>query len=142
MLNHDRPNWAPLLIIQKRHKTMTKIFIELPLELGCVTCTGIIGTCNCLEVSVSHEDSAISHPHDQDYLSLRVGKGSEVELQQALAIWWLTYANESEKRSNAWSRSKKDQEVILKLLTFKHNTRTVFTSRTPPERDHHGYTRS
>ena len=38
-----------------------------------------------LEVSVSHEDSAISHPRDQDYLSLRVGKGSGVELQQALA---------------------------------------------------------
>ena len=38
-----------------------------------------------LEVSVSHGDSAISHPHDQDYLSLWVGKGSEVELQQALA---------------------------------------------------------
>ena len=41
---------------------MTKIFIELPLELGCVTYTGIIGTCNCLEVSMSHEDSAISKP--------------------------------------------------------------------------------
>ena len=38
-----------------------------------------------LEVSVSHGDSAISHPRDQDYLSLWVGKGSEVELQQALA---------------------------------------------------------
>ena len=38
-----------------------------------------------LEVSVSHEDSAISHPGDQDYLSLLVGKGSGVELQQALA---------------------------------------------------------
>ena len=69
------------------HITMTKIFIELPLKLGCVTCTGIIGTCNCSEVSVSHEDSAISHPRDQDYLSLWVGKGSEVELQQALSIY-------------------------------------------------------
>ena len=34
---------------------------------------------------MSHGDKAISHPHDQDYLSLWVGKGSEVELQQALA---------------------------------------------------------
>ena len=34
---------------------------------------------------MSHEDSTISHPGDQDYLSLRVGKGSEVDLQQALA---------------------------------------------------------
>ena len=60
-------------------------FIELPLELACVTCTGIIGTCICLEVSMSHGDSAIPHPRDQDYLSLKVGKCSEVELQQALA---------------------------------------------------------
>ena len=34
---------------------------------------------------MSHGDSAISHPRDQVYLSLKVGKGSEVELQQALA---------------------------------------------------------
>ena len=54
-----------------------------------------------LEASVSHEDSAISHPRDQYYLSLWVGQGNEVELQQALRkIWWLTYANKSEKRSN------------------------------------------
>ena len=38
-----------------------------------------------LEVSVSHGDSTISHSRDQDYLSLWVGKVSEVELQQALA---------------------------------------------------------
>ena len=47
---------------------------------------GNISTCKLvLEVSVSHRDSAISHPRDQDYLSLGVVKGSEVELQQALA---------------------------------------------------------
>ena len=81
----DRPDWDPLLVNWKRNNTTNTIFIELLLELGCVTCTGIIGTCNCLEVSVSHEDSAISHLRDQDYLSLWVGKGSGVELQQALA---------------------------------------------------------
>ena len=42
--------------------------------------------------SVSHEDSAISHPRDQDYL--RVAASTK-------HIWWLTYASESEKRSNA-----------------------------------------
>ena len=73
------------MINRKRHITTTKIFIELPLELGSVTCAGTIDTCNCLDVPVGHEDSTISHPRDQDYLSLRVGKGSEVELQQALA---------------------------------------------------------
>ena len=26
---------------------MTQILIELPLEFGSITCTGIIGTCNC-----------------------------------------------------------------------------------------------
>ena len=66
----DRPNWAPLLIIRKRKIVTTKVLVELPLEFDSITCTGIIGTCNYLEVSVSHQ------------------------------IWWLTYANKSEKRSN------------------------------------------
>ena len=43
----DHPNWAPLLINRKRNKVTTKFLVELPLELGCVICTGIIGTCNC-----------------------------------------------------------------------------------------------
>ena len=56
---------------EKKYWT-AQILVELPLEFGSIACTGIIGTCNCLEVSVSHEDS---HPRDQDYLSLKVGKG-------------------------------------------------------------------
>ena len=53
-------------------------------------------------------------------------------LQQALRkIWRLTYANKSEKRSNA---TVVKLEVILKLLTHKHNPRTVFTSRTSQRR--------
>ena len=31
------PNWAPLLINWKQDNTKDKIFIELLLELGCVT---------------------------------------------------------------------------------------------------------
>ena len=66
---------------------MNEIFIELLLELGCVTCTVSSAPADWfLEVSVSHEDSAISHLRDQDYLSLKVGQGSEVELQQATSI--------------------------------------------------------
>ena len=53
-------------------------------------------------------------------------------------IWWLTYANKTEKRSNGMVVKL---EVILKLLTHNHNTKTVFTSWTPPKRDHHSYTR-
>ena len=33
------PNWAPLLINWKRNNITNMIFIELLLELGCVTCT-------------------------------------------------------------------------------------------------------
>ena len=47
MLDPDRPNWAPLLIIRKRNIVTTKVLIELPLEFGSITCTGIVGTCNC-----------------------------------------------------------------------------------------------
>ena len=87
---------------------------------------------------MSHGDSAISHPRDQDYLSLWVGKGSEVELQQALA-YMVANLRKSERGEKA--KHGRELEVILKLLMFKHNTRTMFTSRTPPKRDHHGYTR-
>ena len=35
------PNWAPLLINWKRNNIKGKIFIELLLKLGCVTCSVI-----------------------------------------------------------------------------------------------------
>ena len=39
------PNWAPLLIIWERHIVMTRVFIELPLELKRVSWSGIIRPC-------------------------------------------------------------------------------------------------
>ena len=48
---------------------------------------------------------------------------------------------EREEKQRHGREARIDQEVILKLLMFKHNSKTVFTSRTPPRRDHHGYTR-
>src|SRR3954464_12164798 len=55
----------------KRNNTMNKIFIELLLELGCITCTVSSAPANWFwKYLVSHVDSAISHPRDQDYLSL------------------------------------------------------------------------
>ena len=90
---------------------MTRVFIELPLEFGSVSCTGIIGTCICLEVSVSHGDSAISHPRDQNYLSLWVGKGSKVELQQALAYM---VANLRKREREEKARHGRELEVINK----------------------------
>ena len=61
------PNWAPLLIIGKGNVVSLRVFVELPRELTRVSWSGIIGTCICLAVFVSHEDSAISHPRNQDY---------------------------------------------------------------------------
>ena len=69
------------------------------------------GTCKLvLEVSVSHGDSTISHPRDQNYLSLWVGKGSEVDLQQAVACMVANLRNKGEKRSLASGR----QLVMIK----------------------------
>ena len=47
MLSPDHPYCAPLLIIWKGNIVTAKVFVELPLEFGGITCTGIIGTCNC-----------------------------------------------------------------------------------------------
>ena len=44
------------------------------------------------------------------------------------------FAKESEKRRQSASEK-------LESNLRKHYSNTVFTSRTPPERDHHGYTR-
>ena len=52
---------------------------------------------------MSHEDSAIPLPWVSRLAKLNgKGRGQVVRLQQRLSmIWWLTYANKSEKRSNA-----------------------------------------
>ena len=65
------------------------------------------------EVSVSHRDSAISHPRDQDYLSLWVGKGSEVELQQALAYMVANLRKWEREEKQSTVDKLSDQEVIL-----------------------------
>ena len=31
----------------KRNIVMTKVLVELPLEIDTIICTGIVGTCNC-----------------------------------------------------------------------------------------------
>ena len=73
---------------------------------------------------MSHGDPSISHPRDQDYLSLWVGKGSEVEMKQALAYMVANLRKrEREEKQSMAEKINSDQEVILNLLTFKHNTR-------------------
>ena len=63
--------------------------------------------------SVSHGDSAISHPRDQDYLSLWVGKSSEVELQQVLA-YMVANLHKWEREEKA--KHDRELEVILDYL--------------------------
>ena len=54
-IKEDNPTARSLIVptghhywsTEKRNNITNKIFIELPLELSCVTCTGIIDTCNC-----------------------------------------------------------------------------------------------
>ena len=66
---------------------------------------------------MSHGDSAISHPRDQDYLSLWVGKRYEVELQQALA-YMVANIRKREREEKEKARSNNyDQEVILEQPT-------------------------
>ena len=46
---------------------------------------------------------------------------------------------ELDEKLRKWSQTSSDQEVILNYL-HSTITQTVFTSWTPPRRDHHGYT--
>ena len=73
--------------------------------------------------SVSHEDSAISKPVRSRLFKLMGRMWYRGGLAgSAKQIWWLTYTNKSEKRSNA---TVEKLEVILKLLTSKHNPNRV-----------------
>ena len=69
-----------------RNNTTNKIFIELPLELGCVTCTGILGTCNCFgSICESRGLSNLTPARSRLFKLIGRKRGGEVELQQALA---------------------------------------------------------
>ena len=61
---------------------------------------------------MSHEDSAIPLPWVSRLAELNgKGRGKVVRLQQRLSkIWWLTYANKSEKRSKG---------TVVKLVMIK-----------------------
>ena len=58
---------------------------------------------------MSYGDSAISHPRDQDYLSSWEGKGSEVELQQALA-----YMVDILRKREREEKEKRGRESMIK----------------------------
>ena len=82
------PNWAPLLIIRKRNIVTTKFLVELPLELGCVTSTGIVGTCNYFgRICESRRLSNLTPARSRLFKLIGKGWCNEVELQQALSIY-------------------------------------------------------
>ena len=58
---------------EKKHSN-DQVLVKLPLEFGSITALVSSAPATVLVESMSHEDSAISHPRDQDYLSLWVGK--------------------------------------------------------------------
>ena len=137
-----QPNWDPLLIIRKWNIAATNFLVKLPLEFGSITCTGIIGTCNCFGSICESRGLSNLKPARSRLFKLmgrmRLWGGVAASTKQ---IWWLTYANKSGKRSNA---TVEKLEVIKKWswnYLRSYITQTVFTSRTPPKRDHHGYTR-
>ena len=101
MLDPDRPNWAPLLIIRKRHIVTTTFLVELPLEIDAIICIGIVGTCNCFGRICESRGLSNLTPARSRLFKLKGGKWcKEVELQRQKHKWWLTCAYESEKRSN------------------------------------------
>src|SRR3954471_8270815 len=68
---HDRPQLGSTTDRLERNNTKDKIFIRVLLELVCGTCTVSSAPADWFwKYLVSHEDSTISHPRDQDYLSL------------------------------------------------------------------------
>ena len=80
------PNGLHYWSTRNENNTTNTIFIELLLKLGCITGTGIIGTCNCCDsIWWVTRTQQSQNPRDQDYLSLWVGIGNEVGLQQALS---------------------------------------------------------
>ena len=98
---------------QKETKhNIEKVFIDLPLELGCVTCTGIIDTCK-LVLEVICESRGLSNltPSRSRLFKLKGRKGgSEVELRQALAYMV----------ANLRKREREEkQSTVEKLITIK-----------------------
>ena len=84
----DRPNWAPLLIVWKGNIVTSRVLVELPLEIGAIICTGIVGTCNWFG-SICESRGLSNLTPARSRLFKLIGKGwcNDVELQQALSIY-------------------------------------------------------
>ena len=85
----------------KRNIVTTKVLVELPLEFGSITCTGILDTCNCFG-SICESRGLNNLTPARSRLFKLIGKDGVMRWSYSgnKHIWWLTYAKESEKRSN------------------------------------------
>ena len=62
--------------------------VELPLELGCVLCTGIVGTCNYFgRIRESRGLSNLTPARSRLFKLIGRERGNMVELQQTLSIY-------------------------------------------------------
>ena len=102
MLDPHRPNSAPLQIIRKRNIVMTQILIELPLEFGSITCTGIIGTYNYFGSICDSRGLSTQKPIRSKIFKLmgriRLRGGAAASAKQ---IGWLRYEYKSKMRNYA-----------------------------------------
>ena len=131
------PNWAPLLIIGKGNIVTLRVFVELPLELKCVSWSGIIRPCiwcnSNLWATGTQQSRTLAIKTIQAY---RYGKVNMWSYSKRLASKVANlFAKESEKRRQSASEKLEDN-------LRKHYSDTVSTSRTPPRRGHHGNTLS
>ena len=85
----------------KRNIVTTKVLIELPFELGCVVCTGILDTSNCFGRICESRGLSNLTPARSRLFKL-IGKEGVIRWSCSgnKHIWWLTCARESEQRSN------------------------------------------
>ena len=81
---------------------MTKGLIKFPLQLSCAICANILGTYICFGRICESRGLSNLTPARSILFKLK-GKDGVVRWSCSgnKHIWWLTYASESEKRSNA-----------------------------------------
>src|SRR3954468_16487875 len=114
-LNH--PNWAPLLIIWKRHIVMATFLVELPRELG-VICTGIVGTCNCIgRICESRGLSNLTPARSRLFKLIGRVKGMRWSCSKRLAYMVATTQKRARREAKHGREARSDQEVILEQPT-------------------------
>ena len=139
----DRPQLGSTTTDQlERNNTKDKIFIELLLELGCIICmvqrhlqAGFGSICE------SRGLSNLTPSWSRLFKLMGKVKVMRWSCSKRLAYMVANIRKRRARREGKstveklWSRSDPRTTYV------KHNSNTVFTSWTPPRRDHHSYTR-